>query len=64
MRNASIARRIHGSWDFKSSGIGVRFALYSAKRSLRKVFSAMSRAMPTSSGFSSRRSFFSMLMKP
>ena len=37
MRNASIARRIAGICAFRSSGIGARFALYSAYASVRTV---------------------------
>ena len=64
MRKASIARRIAGICAFRSSGIGLRFALYSAYASVRTVARPTSSAMPSSGGSSSRSSLRSMLMKP
>ena len=64
MRWASMSLRIQGSWALRSSGIGLRFALYSAYWSLRTVSPETSRAMPTSSGSSSRRSLRSMFKNP
>ncbi len=64
MRKASIARRIAGICALRSSGIGARFALYSAYASVRIVARPTSSAMPRSGGSSSRNSLRSMLMKP
>ena len=55
---------IRSTWPRKSSGVELRFALYSENRSERKVTRETSKATATCVGTSSRSRLMSMAVKP
>ena len=64
MRRASSTSLISGSWLENSSGVLLRFALYSEYSARRKVWRDLSNATPTWVGCSSRRTLMSIEVKP
>ena len=64
MWRASRTSWISGSWLLNSSGVLLRFALYSGYCSRRNVCRDLSKATPTWVGSSSRRTLMSIDVKP
>ena len=64
IRSASHTLRMYGTCTARSSSIFGRLALYSAYCSWRNVFPGGSKRTATCSGFSSSRSFRSIVVKP
>ena len=64
MRSASSTSRISGSWLLNSSGVLLRFALYSAYSASRKVCRDLSKATAMWVGCSSRSTLMSIEVNP
>ncbi len=64
MWRASSTSWMSGSWLLNSSGVLLRFALYSEYSARRKVCRERSKATPMWVGFSSRRTLISIEVKP
>ncbi len=64
MRRASRTSWISGSWLLNSSGVLLRFALYSEYSASRNVCRDLSKATPTWVGVSSRRTLMSIEVNP
>ena len=64
MPNAVSTSSISGSWLLNSGGVLLRFALYSAYSSRRKVWRETSNATATWVGCSSRSTLTSIEVKP
>ncbi len=64
MRSASRTSSISGSWLLNSSGVLLRFALYSGYSSMRNPWRDTSKATATWVGCSSRSTLMSIDVKP
>ena len=64
MASAVSTSLIRSTWPRKSSGVVVRLALYSVKRSERKVLRDTSKATAMCVGCSSRSRLISIAVKP
>ena len=64
MRSASSTSSMSGSWLPNSSGVLLRFALYSEYSASRKVCRETSKATATWVGCSSRSTLISIEVKP